>query len=166
MPSSLLNTGERSPQDRAGDRPLTWSVRGALVLVVVALVAAFGVAFWIQPYDAEGDAERLGTHRQLGLPECSFKVLTGKPCPSCGLTTSFALLVRGDVTHSLRANWVGTLLAVFCLLVIPWGVASLVRGRLFWVGSLERALTWVVGIFLTLLLVRWAVVVGPDFFRH
>ena len=49
------------------------------------------------------------THRQLGLPPCTFKEMTGLPCPSCGMTSSFALLVRGDVMNSLRANAVGTL---------------------------------------------------------
>ena len=55
------------------------------------------------------------------MPPCNFKTWTGKPCPSCGMTTSFALLIRGDVANSLRANWVGTLLAGFCMVLIPYG---------------------------------------------
>jgi hypothetical protein len=98
------------------------------------------------------------THRQLGLPECTFKTLTGEPCPSCGMTTSFALLMRGDLVNSLQANWVGTVLAVFLLLLIPWALTSLIRGRFVFIQSLERALTWAVTFFLTLLLVRWAFV--------
>ena len=31
------------------------------------------------------------------MPPCNFVLMTGKPCPSCGMTTSFALLVRGDI---------------------------------------------------------------------
>jgi hypothetical protein len=166
VPPSLINSEERSPRNQAGERPLAWSVRGGLVFVVVGLLAVFAVAIWIRPYDEEGNPELSETHRQLGLPACSFKVMTGQPCPSCGMTSSFALLVRGDVLNSLRANAVGTLLAVFCLLVIPWGVVSLVRGRLLYVRSVERALTWAVGIFLALLLVRWAIVVGPKFLNH
>ena len=54
----------------------------------------------------------MATHTQLGMPPCNFVVMTGKPCPACGMTTSFALLVRGDVRASLRANWAGTLIAV------------------------------------------------------
>ena len=98
------------------------------------------------------------THRQLGLPPCTFADVTGVPCPSCGMTTSFALLVRGDVANSLRANWVGTLLATFCLLFIPWAAVSVVRGRALFVGSLERALVAVIMTLLTLLFLRWGLV--------
>jgi hypothetical protein len=100
------------------------------------------------------------THTQLKLPPCTFKTLTHLPCPSCGMTTSFALLVRGDVGNSLRANAVGTLLAVFCLALIPWGLACAAWGRPFLVVSLERALTRVVVVFLVLMLARWVIVLG------
>jgi hypothetical protein len=133
-------------------------VRLALVLIAAVLVGVFSLALWLDPYDSEGHARRWETHRQLGLPECTFKTLTGKPCPSCGMTTSFALLLRGDVLNSLRANWVGTFLAVFLMGVIPWALASVVRRRLLFVTSLERVLTWAVATFLTLLLIRWALV--------
>jgi len=133
-------------------------MRLALLLMAAALVGVFALARWLDPYDEEGQARRWETHRQLGLPECSFKTITGKPCPSCGMTTSFALLMRGDVKNSLRANYVGTLLAVFLFLLIPWALASIVRRRLLFIRSLERALTWAVAFFLALLLIRWAFV--------
>src|ERR1700739_4433028 len=61
----------------------------------------------MNPYDSDGNPRRMATHTQLGLAPCNFVLLTGKPCPSCGMTTSFALLVRGDVVASVRANCVG-----------------------------------------------------------
>jgi Protein of unknown function (DUF2752) len=158
----LLNPEERAPAPVR--RALTWPVRSSLLLVLSGLVMVFSIALWLDPYYSDGEPRSSGTHRQLGLPPCTFKVLTrGKPCPSCGMTTSFALLAHGDVINSLRANWVGTLLASFCLAVIPWGVLCLIRGRLLGIRSLEQAATWAVGIFLVLLLLRWAFVVGPDF---
>src|SRR5437879_1484985 len=87
-------TPRTAPRPPPGDGPLTSMVRGALLFVIAGLLAIFAVALWIQPYHEEGHAVLLATHRQLGLPECAFKVMTGKPCPSCGMTTSFALLVR------------------------------------------------------------------------
>lgn len=162
---SLSSTTEVEQSAPRG-RPLTWGVRSGLVVVLVGLVAVFAVAAWLDPYDAEGTPRRMETHRQLGLPACSFKTLTkglgpdkeGLPCPSCGMTTSFALLAHGDVWNSLRANAVGTLMAVFCVVVLFWGVASLVRGRLLYIRSLERTLTWTVAVFLTLMLVHWGLV--------
>jgi hypothetical protein len=118
----------------------------------------FGVAFWLNPYDAEGQPRRLETHLQLGLPPCTFRILTGVPCPSCGMTTSFALLVRGDGANSMRANAVGTLLAAFGMVLVPWSLASVYKGRLLVIRSLERALTWSVVVFVTLMLLRWVIV--------
>src|SRR5262245_39396484 len=79
-------------------------LRTLLVLMALLLGTVFGIAIWLNPYTEDGQARQLETHMQLGLPECTFKSITGKPCPSCGMTTSFALLIRGDVLNSLRAN--------------------------------------------------------------
>jgi hypothetical protein len=127
--------------------------------MALGLVAIFSIAFWLDPYE-NGRPRRMETHLQLGLPPCNFRVLTGLPCPSCGMTTSFALLVRGDLGNSVRANAVGTLLAVVCLLFIPWSLASAWSGRSLFVVSLERLVTWFVAVFLTLMLARWAIVLG------
>jgi hypothetical protein len=134
-------------------------VRGTLVLIALGLVTVFGVAWWLDPYKG-GKVWRMETHTQLGLPPCTFKELTGLPCPSCGMTTSFALLVRGDVWHSLQANSVGTVLALFCLALIPWSLVCAIWGRPWFVVSLERALTRVVIGFLILMMVRWLVILG------
>ena len=134
-------------------------VRGTLLGVTAGLVVVFAVAAWLDPYDANGQAHTMETHRQLGLPPCTFYTITGGlPCPSCGMTTSFALLMHGDVGNSLRANAVGTVLALFGLALIPWNLACAVRGRTYFIRSLERALTKIVLAFLTLMLVRWGVV--------
>jgi hypothetical protein len=102
---------------------------------------------------------KMETHRQLGLPPCSFKTATGgMPCPSCGMTTSFALLVRGDVYNSLRANCAGTLLATLCLLAIPWCVASVWLGRPVFMVSLESTLIKLLLAFVAVMLVRWIIV--------
>ena len=127
--------------------------------IAAGLVVVFAIAAWLDPYDANGRALQMETHRQLGLPPCTFFTLTGGlPCPSCGMTTSFALFMHGDLWNSLRANAVGTVLAAFCLALVPWSLVCAVRGRTYFVVSLERALTKIVLVFLTLMLVRWGVV--------
>jgi hypothetical protein len=131
-----------------------------LAAVAVALAGVFAVAAWIRPYGTDGRPLQMETHTQLGLPPCTFYRLTGLPCPSCGMTTSFALLVHGDLWNSLCANAVGTMLAAFCLALIPWCIASAIGGRLLWVTALDRTLTWLVLAFVVLMLVRWAIVLG------
>jgi hypothetical protein len=140
--------------------PLGVWVRGGLVGIALGLAAVFAVAFRLNPYRPDGTPLRMETHRQLNLPPCTFKDRTGLPCPSCGMTTSFALLVRGDVGNSLRANAVGTALAVFCALLIPWCLASVVLCRPLFLRSLERAFTACVVVFLTAMLLRWLGVLG------
>jgi hypothetical protein len=135
-------------------------VRGTLVAIALVLTAVFGIALWLDPYRSDGSARSMETHRQLGLPPCTFFAVTGYPCPACGMTTSFALLVRGDVANSARANYVGTMLAAFGLVLIPWCVTGALTGRTPFIRSPERALAVAVIGFLTLMLLRWMIVVG------
>jgi hypothetical protein len=74
------------------------------------------------------------------------------------MTTSFALLVRGDVRASLAANWVGTVTALAWAALLVWSVASLSAGRMLFVRRGELALTLLVAAFLVLALGRWAVI--------
>ncbi|MBN9519135.1 DUF2752 domain-containing protein [bacterium] len=144
---------------RPGNR-LKWGVRVGLVAVAVSLASVFGVAAYLNPYGPDGAARTMATHTQLGLPQCNMVALTGHPCPTCGMTTSFALLVRGDVRASLNANWVGTVLAVGWAGLLVWAVACLIAGRLWFIrpGRGEAAATAGVALFLVLALGRWAAI--------
>jgi hypothetical protein len=132
-------------------------VRGLLLAIAAGLATVFAIAFWLNPYSADGSPRTMATHTQLGMPPCNFVVLTGRPCPACGMTTSFALIVRGDVGASLRANWVGTLLAGFWAVLMVWAVVSGLVGRPLGIppGRGEHAVTIGVGVFLVLMLGRW-----------
>jgi hypothetical protein len=70
-----------------------------------------------------------GTHRGLGLPDCQFLQWTGLPCPSCGMTTSFAWFVRGNIVASLYVQPMGTLLAMLCGCCVWIGLYVAVTGR-------------------------------------
>ncbi len=120
-------------------------------------LAVFAVAAWLQPYHEDGTPRRIETHRQLNLPECNFKKLTGYPCPSCGMTTSFALLVRGDLWNSLLANFAGTALALFGIAFIPWAVATALAGRVVWIRSVEAVIFRLCIVFMILLVGHLAI---------
>jgi hypothetical protein len=126
--------------------------------MAAAMVFVFYLATQVHPFNADGSPMRTGSHQTLGLPNCRFKEMTGMPCPSCGMTTSFAFLVRGDLVNSVKANWVGTGLAVFCILFIPWSVVSTFRGKYLWIRNIEGVLGLLVGVFTVLMLARWGLV--------
>ena len=98
--------------------------RIALAVWAVALVAVLVVARRLEP-----DPRGYGTHTQLGLPPCAFLASTGRPCPTCGMTTSFAWFAHGNPVRSWRANPAGSLLAPLCLGLVPWLLVASIRGR-------------------------------------
>ena len=132
--------------------------RAFLGIMALGFLAVFGIAAWLHPYDETGQPYSMATHTQLGMAPCNMVVLYGKPCPACGMTTSFALLMKGDVLNSAKANWVGTGLAATCLLLVPWAVGSAVRGRYFVIGSFEKASTVGVIVLLVAMFSRWGAV--------
>ena len=91
VPPSTSTSRYRPPEEG-----LELWVRGILVGVVIGLVGVFAIAIKLDPYQDDGAPRVIATHQQLGLPPCTFLEVTGVPCPACGMTTSFALLVRGD----------------------------------------------------------------------
>lgn len=149
------------PRGRAFVRrnPTTVWVRGVLLGLAAGLVVVLGLSLWLNPYDETGEPRSMATHTQLGLPPCNFVVLTGRPCPACGMTTSFALLAHGDVRNSLKANWVGTLLALYWLALIPWCLVSAWKGRAWGVRSGELLTTVSIVGFMALAIGRWAYVI-------
>lgn len=160
MPPLREQTGDREEGSAA---PLQSWVRGSLAGLALGLTTVFALACWLNPYKVDGTPRRMATHQQLGLPPCTFWRVTGLPCPSCGMSTSFALLIRGDLANAMRANSVGALLAGFGLLVLPWSVVSAIRGRTVFVRSLEQTVAWIVTGFLGLALLRWFAVVAVLF---
>ena len=116
------------------------------------LLAGFATAAFVTP-----DPRGYGTHQQFGLPPCTLRMLTGVPCPSCGMTTSFAHFVRGEWTSAVRANAAAFVLASLCALQIPWCWVSIARGRLWRVSRPERFLIISLLILGSLVLLHWLV---------
>jgi len=100
-------------------------------LLAASAAAVLGVARALTP-----STSGQGTHEQLGLPPCSFHWITGHGCPGCGLTTSFAFFVRGDLLGAFRANPVGLLLATATALSVP-----LLIYRVIWPAPIDDLLT-------------------------
>jgi hypothetical protein len=94
-------------------------------LAAAALLAGLlGLARTLKP-----DPRGFGTHTQLGLPPCIFATATGRLCPTCGMTTSFAWFARGRLDRSWQTNPAGCLLALLSVPIIVWLVASAVENH-------------------------------------
>ena len=110
----------------------------------------------------EPDRRGLGTHQRLGLPPCTFVVVLGHRCPVCGMTTSWAHLLRGELTDALRANVGGTLCGVITLITAFWLLASVARRRwLGWVPN-NTVAAMVAGTIVVVTLMDWAVRLMTD----
>lgn len=83
---------------------LAWAALGALPLVTAR--------FLLTP-----SADGMGTHRQLGLPPCTFLYLSGIPCPFCGMTTSWTHAAHGQILSSIATQPAG-----FAFFVIDFGI--------------------------------------------
>lgn len=120
------------------------------MLAGVLLAAGFALATFVSP-----DPRGFGTHQRFGLPPCSFRLFFSIPCPSCGMTTSFAHFVRGAWVDSARANPAGPMMASVCVLLIPWCWVSAALGRWWlWRRPGELLLGIVVSIF-SVAVVQW-----------
>ena len=119
--------------------PLGRASRVLLAVWSLCLLAGFAVAV-----DVEPDPRGYGTHERLGLPGCTFRTIFGVPCPSCGMTTSFAYFVRGRFVSAAASNMAGLLLAAVCVLQVPWCWLSVVTGRLWKVTRPDLCLLWLV----------------------
>lgn len=53
-----------------------------------------------------------GTHTQLGLPPCPSVMVFGRPCPGCGLTTSFTATIHGHFLQAFQAHAFGPVMYI------------------------------------------------------
>ncbi len=132
--------------------PLDRRGRALLSVLSLGLIAGFCLAATLQP-----DPRGYGTHRQLGLPPCTLRLLFGIPCPTCGMTTSFASLMRAEFSQAFRANPAGLLLGLACAVLVPWSWLSVFYGRLCWIQRPVSATVWVLGSISIVAVVQWLV---------
>jgi Protein of unknown function (DUF2752) len=109
------------PRDR---QRLGWLARGLLVVAAAVLAGVLGLARVLVP-----DSRGYGTHTQLGLRSCAFAGVTGRLCPTCGMTTAFAWFMRGRIDRAWRANPAGCLFAAMSVPLIVWLLACAARAE-------------------------------------
>lgn len=97
-----------------------------------------------------------GTHCALGLPPCGMLAATGRPCPTCGVTTSFVLAAHGRFYDALVNQPFGLMCFVLAVTGILVTTATLVTRR-SWVPVLTVYGVAVPAVILLMLaLLSWA----------
>ncbi|MCE2885121.1 MAG: DUF2752 domain-containing protein [Planctomycetaceae bacterium] len=112
---------------------------------VAAATGSLLVVAWMLPPASDG----FGTHRALGLPPCSWPARFGLPCPSCGMTTAFALASKGRIVESFATQPMGCVLALAAGMTLVGSIWTLATGRTLWpvYGRMWNArLAWILGI--------------------
>lgn len=69
-----------------------------------------------------------GTHQHLGLPPCPTVLLFDRPCPGCGMTTSWTATVHGDLATAFHAHPLGPVTYLIFTMTAWWALAGAVRG--------------------------------------
>src|SRR5512136_652854 len=106
---------DQSAEAGMTEQPLRVSTGGRLAWagVAVSCAAVLVLARLLHP-----DPRGFGTHEQMGMPPCSSVLLTGLPCPTCGMTTAFSWVMHGHLWLAAKAQPAGLLSCLATILML------------------------------------------------
>jgi uncharacterized membrane protein len=88
-------------------------------------------------------------HLETDQSLCPLKMLTGFPCPGCGITKSLVYFYEGDLQKSLYYHIFGPLVIVFCIVTIVVLTTELITKKEYFNKLLfNKKLAYGLGIFL------------------
>lgn len=91
-------------------------------------MAAVALAVLITAASLTPDPRGVETHTQLGLWPCGWYLATGRPCPTCGMTTAFTQAAHGRYWSSFVTQPFAAVLAVATATVFWGGLHGAVFG--------------------------------------
>ncbi len=95
---------------------------GAAVLAIACLTV-LSLAAWLNP-----STEGHGTHTQLGLSKCMWVAAFDRPCPTCGMTTSFSHAAEGSWFKAFKTQPMGAFLSLLTSLILWGSVTQAITG--------------------------------------
>ncbi len=109
-----------------------------IIGAIITLMVPFLLLFFNQ-------SDHLETDQSL----CPLKMLTGFPCPGCGITKSVVYFYEGDIQKSLYYNIFGPLVIAFCITTIVVLSTELITKREYFTKLLfNKKLAYGLAIFL------------------
>jgi len=88
-------------------------------------------------------------HLESDQSLCPLKLLTGLPCPGCGITKSIYFFYQGNLDKSLAFHILGPLVVVFSILALATLVLELITHKSYfnrWMYNSRFAWTLAVGL--------------------
>ncbi len=128
-----------------------WWAAGALAILILSRL--------LTP-----DPSGHGTRPSLWPIPCLWRVSTGLPCPSCGMTTAFVWMARGEPRRAWQCNPLGPPAYVLTWVVLVWALAAAARGRGGPGAALEsrRVLVGLIAVYLGVWVVRLLFLVAGE----
>ena len=120
-------------------------------MVLAGCLALLAVAACLKP-----DPRGVGTHAQLGFPECGLMRTVGVPCPTCGMTTAFAYTVRGRWIAAFDAQPAGWVICLGVIVTAGAALTVLLTGKAWHLNWYRATPTRVALIVVGLLMGAWA----------
>ncbi len=89
-------------------------------------------------------------HVESSQSLCPFKLLTGLPCPGCGITKSIIFLYKGELTKSLSYHIFGPFVILFCIVSIIVLTMEIIThkeyfNKLFYSSKVAYTLAFILG---------------------
>lgn len=149
-----MDEAEKGAAGTAAAGPGGAGSRRAHATVIAVILAGLAAGFVLETAVRRGESVlTLWGHR---LPAtCSFRLATGLPCASCGLTRSVVLLLHGRILDSWAQHPFGVPTLALILLALPPRVAGVLGRRPRWASRWDRAWGWSAAATLLLMLVWW-----------
>jgi hypothetical protein len=89
------------------------------------------------------------THLETDQSLCPFKMITGFPCPGCGITKSLVYFYEGELLKSLYYHVLGPFVILFCIVTIIVLSVELIIGQEYFNGLLyNKKIAYGLAIFL------------------
>jgi len=101
---------------------IDYSNRNVLLFRVIFLAALMIIPFFLQP-----NINGYGTHTQLGIHRCPLFTFFGIKCPTCGLTTSFSLIAKGELKQSIKIHPLGIPIYLCVIMVLLNSILALCK---------------------------------------
>jgi hypothetical protein len=71
-------------------------------------------------------------HIETDQSLCPFKMLTGLPCPGCGVTKSIIFFYKGEIGKSFGYHLFGPFVVLFCITtIVVLGIELITRKKYF-----------------------------------